>query len=68
MEQVLVVGESDEMARLADLGVREAEPDGKAQRVGDHADHEEQGRRQKQLRNYKPPRANTARDNAPLSP
>jgi len=30
------------VAGLADLGVREAEPDGKAKRVGDHPDHEKQ--------------------------
>jgi hypothetical protein len=39
------------MACLADLGVCEAEPNRKAQRVSDHPDDEDERRRQQQRRN-----------------
>ncbi len=50
MEQVLIVAEADEMARLANLCVGKAEPDREAERIGDDADHEDERRREQECR------------------
>src|SRR6266567_8361513 len=51
----------------AALGVGETKPDRQAERIRDHPDHEEGGRRQQERRNYTSPRANDGQDTSILA-
>lgn len=51
----------------AALGVGETEPDRQAERIRDHPNDEDEGRRQQERRNYKSSRANDGRDTSVLS-